>query len=390
MTNINNAIDFDLDFKAIESRRERIRKTWRYERIDHVPLGLYVIDNKEGFTRKEIETDKEKNLRFDLNSVKKSLELLPDDYIPFIKPEVGCATIPTILGSEVYFPQNIDNYSTVKESIVNKITELEKLDFPETVAEIKTRGLMPLNLEKIHYYRNVTSDAINFTGFDIGGVMCGSVDIMNSSLFYISLLTEKDRMLAYLEKLSNLYVAVQKILTGEIGGPDRMTNVDWDVSWYPEGRKGYVSDDPCANFSAEIFETFSKPFNERIYELFGYGGFHNCGPHPCVQAYIDYRGNRLKAVNCSLEYTYKELDSFISVFKESQTVLYFLFEEEFYNAKKALELYDELIGTGTKYNVICIPSYAIDSSLYSDDQIEQIYRGFLNSSTDYAGSLKLK
>ncbi len=55
-------------------------------------LGLYVIDNKEGFTRQEIEKEKEKNLGFHLNSVKKSLELLKDDYIPFIKPEVGCST----------------------------------------------------------------------------------------------------------------------------------------------------------------------------------------------------------------------------------------------------------------------------------------------------------
>jgi len=390
MAEIINKIDFEIDLNEINKRKNRIRKTWQYCRTDHIPLGLYVIDNKEKFTRKEIETEKEKNLRFVLNSIKKSLEIFPDDYIPFLKAEVGCTTVPTILGSEVYFPEKFDNYSTVKEPIVNRIEDLEKLDIPKEKKDIIRRGLMPLNLEKIHYYRDVTKGAIDFTGFDIGGVMCGSIDIMDSNLFYISLLTEKERMLAYLEKLSDLYVAVQLILTDEIGGTNRMMNIDWDVSWYPEGFKGYVSDDPCANFSIELFETFSKPFNKKIYDRFGYGGFHNCGPHPCASAYINYNGGKLKAINCSLQYTYKELDKFISAFENTETILYFLLEEEFFNARRALEIYREIIEKSLRYNIVCVPTYAIDSSIYSDSEIKQIYDEFLSLSREYSRSLKLK
>jgi hypothetical protein len=389
MANIYNSINFEIDPKKIGFRKERIRRIWRGLEVDHIPLGLYVLDNREKFSRKEIEKEKEKNLKFDLNSVRKSLELLPDDYIPFVKPEVGCATIPTILGSKVYFPEKLDSFSTVQEPIVNKIEELEKLDFPDSKEKIGKSGLMPLNIEKIHYYREIIKDRIDFTGFDIGGVMCGSVDIMDSSLFYISLLTEKERMLAYLEKLSDLYVIVQKMLTGAIGGPGRMTNVDWDVSWYPEGSKGYVSDDPCANFQVELFETFSKPFNRKIYEIFGYGGFHNCGPHPCATAYTNYGDGKVGAINCSLKCTYKEIDKFIQVFKDTGTILYFLFEEEYFDAKEGLKLYAELIEKCSNNNVVCIPSYAIDSSLYSDEQIREIYDSFLKLSVEYAYSLNL-
>ena len=100
---LENKVDFEINNEDIENRKDRIRDIWEYKRVDHVPLGIYIIDNKEEFSRQEIEKEKEKNLRFDLNSIKKSLELLKDDYIPFIKPEVGCSTVPTILGCEVEY-----------------------------------------------------------------------------------------------------------------------------------------------------------------------------------------------------------------------------------------------------------------------------------------------
>ncbi len=218
----------------------------------------------------------------------------------------------------------------------------------------------------------------------------GSVDIMDSNLFYVSLLSEKEKMLSFLERLSSLYISVQDILTKKIGDIDRMMNIDWDMSWYPEGHKGYVSDDPCANFGPEIFNVFSKPFNERMYDRFGYGGFHNCGPHPCASSYVDYDKDKIKAINCSLQYTHKDLENFMKVFKGREVILYFLFEEEFYNSKRALELYKELAEKGSSLNLVCIPSYPIDSSIYSDSEIEDIYREFLKVSIDYKNSLKLR
>ncbi|MCL4415595.1 MAG: hypothetical protein M1365_02670 [Actinobacteria bacterium] len=393
MIEVNNKIDFEINYIEIEKRKERIRKIWQYKQVDHIPIGIYIIDNKERFTRKERETEKKKNLRFDLNSIKKSLSLLSDDYIPFLKPEVGCTTVPTILGCKVSYTEQFENYSTVKEPIIHSIEDLERLDIPRDENEIIKKGLMPGNLEKIDYYKAVTKGSIDMTGIDIGGVLCGSVDLMDSNLFYMSLIFLLKGLLNYLEKLSNLYVKVQEILTGEIGDLNKMTNIDWDVSWYPEGHKGYLSDDPCANFGISTFETFSKPFNKKIYDRFGYGGFHNCGPHPCASAYIQYdekdAGKKVKAVNCSLQFTYKELDKYISTFSGSETILYFLFEEEFYDPKKAIELYRELTDKGIKYNVVCVPSYPLDASSHSDDDIRDIYKEFLKISKEYALSLNL-
>ncbi|MHB1345853.1 MAG: hypothetical protein ACYCXK_00010 [Candidatus Humimicrobiaceae bacterium] len=346
---IENKFDFDIDLIAIEKRKQRIRDIWQYKKVDHIPLGLYVIDNKEEFTRKEIEQEKEKNLRFDLNSVKKSIKLLSDDYIPFVKAEVGCATIPTILGAQVYYTSAFDNFSTVKEPLIKDINKLDDLYIPEDNEEISSKGLMPLNLGKVKYYREIVKDRINYAGFDIGGVLCGSIDIIDSGLFYMSLLTDKEKILKFLSRLSDLYIKVQNILIESYGGPDNMMNIDWEPSWYPEGRKGYLSDDPCANLNIPMFETFSKPFNKNMYDNFGYGGFHNCGPHPCAASYVSYEKEKLGAINCSLRCTYNELDKYIKEFKDKETVLYFLLEEEYYDAQKSIKLYEEIIEKGIEH-----------------------------------------
>ena len=52
---IENKIDFGIDISAIEKRKQRIRDIWQYKKVDHIPLELYVVDNREKFTRREIE-----------------------------------------------------------------------------------------------------------------------------------------------------------------------------------------------------------------------------------------------------------------------------------------------------------------------------------------------
>jgi hypothetical protein len=169
-----------------------------------------------------------------------------------------------------------------------------------------------------------------------------------------------------------------------------MTTVDFDWAWFPEGYKGYTSDDPCANFGADIFETFSKPFNKKIYDKFGYGGLHNCGPHPSIDAYIDYNGKKLKAINCAAKYTYGEIDKFFSALKGTETLIYFLYQEEFYNPREIIELHKNIVEKGIEYNLVCIASYYLSSDQYSDDEITDTFTQLIKINEEYADSMKLK
>ena len=70
--------------------------------------------------------------------MKKSWELIPDDYIPFLKPEVGCITVPTILGSKASYNEGFGKEATVVEPIITKIEDLEKIHIPLDENEIIT------------------------------------------------------------------------------------------------------------------------------------------------------------------------------------------------------------------------------------------------------------
>jgi len=70
------------------------------------------------------------------------------------------------------------------------------------------------------------------------------------------------------------------------GGEENITTTDFEDLWYPEGWKGHVSDDISAGFGPSIYAEFSAPYHARIFEEFGRGGLHNCGPNPCHAAYV--------------------------------------------------------------------------------------------------------
>ena len=59
--------------------------------------------------------------------------------------------------------------------------------------------------------------------------------------------------------------------------------------WFPEGRKGHVSDDISANISPAMYDRFSRPFHDLVFQRYGGGGLHNCGPNPCLAGYLSHQ-----------------------------------------------------------------------------------------------------
>ena len=105
------------------------------------------------------------------------------------------------------------------------------------------------------------------------------------------------------------------------GGIDHVTSTDFPYVWQPEGRKGHCSDDICAQFSPEFFNRFSKPYNNRIFERFGGGMMHNCGPNPCAGEYL-WHDPRIKAVDLAYDYSKNDLPAFKEAFT-GKGIIYF-------------------------------------------------------------------
>ncbi len=387
---INNTIDFDLDFAEIEKRKDRVRKIWNYEKVDHIPICLYVFDNKEDFWIYERQKEKEKNLRFDLNNVKKCLKLFRDDYIPYLNPETTMYTVPTILGAKPNYEEGFDNFTTIKDFLIKDVEDIDKIYFPTEKSEIVKMGLMPLNLERINYYKEVTKGAIEMTGFDIESAPVNAANTIETNLFYLSIAAREEKLLEYIRKIADLIIKVQSILISEFGGTDKMTNIDWDYAWYPEGSKANFSDDICSNVGSEAFNTYFKPFHKMICDALGYGGMHNCGPHPNADQYIDYGDNKVKALSISAEYTLDTMDDFLSKMKGGETIIYLLIEQALSDFKQAVDIYKKYIEKAVKQNLVIIPWYTIDAKIHSDSEIKDLYEEFYKVSCEYTRSLDLK
>ena len=90
----------------IERRKERVRRVWNYKRVDHLPIMLQVRSNPWGYTTREHFLDGDKQFQLEFEQVKLSLAMVPDDYIPSMRPDVGCIVIESSLGAEVVFGDN--------------------------------------------------------------------------------------------------------------------------------------------------------------------------------------------------------------------------------------------------------------------------------------------
>jgi hypothetical protein len=108
-----------------------------------------------------------------------------------------------------------------------------------------------------------------------------------------------------LDKIQSLFAATIRAGVDAAGGEAHITTTDFPDTWFPEGSKGHVSDDVCAAFGPRTYAEFSAPYHARIFQEFGCGGLHNCGPNPCHAAYV---AHPLSPRSIDLSDTYSHAD----------------------------------------------------------------------------------
>ncbi|MDO8684929.1 MAG: uroporphyrinogen decarboxylase family protein, partial [Armatimonadota bacterium] len=165
----------------IERRKENIRRVWDYKRVDHIPIMLQVLSNPWGYTVQEHFLDGDKQFQIELEQVKLSLELVPDDYIPAMRPDVGCVVIESALGAEVVFADDPNQTCTIKEPILERADDIYKLKTPNP----NTDGLVPEGLKRIKSFVERTDGQVYVSCLDMGGSMNVAFTLLGSIEFYM-------------------------------------------------------------------------------------------------------------------------------------------------------------------------------------------------------------
>ena len=118
-----------------------------------------------------------------------------------------------------------------------------------------------------------------------GGINVAA-DLLGVTETLLAIKTAPEALHRLLDNIQDLYARTIRAGIEAAGGEEFITTTDYPDIWFPEGCKGHASDDICANFGPATYAEFSAPYHARIFEEFGRGGLHNCGPNPCHAAYV--------------------------------------------------------------------------------------------------------
>ena len=365
-------LKFDIPEKLIEERKEIIRRVWKYQAVDHIPVQMWLEYNPYGYTVQDELKDGRKQLELRLYNIEKSLREIPDDYIPTLFINVGATAIDQAFGSQIHWSDNQDQFPGVLKPVIQS---------PEDIAGITKPGIddTPLLMEfltRFKYFLSETEGKIPLSGLDNNGIMGVAVDLLGAPALYTMLLDAEDELKHLLGLITDLIIEFTDRYIRLAGGFDNMSSTDFFFLWCPEGCKGHVSSDPCANYGPDLFNIYDKPFNSRVVKKYGGGLLHNCGPNPCAMEYLNH-DPPLKGVNLSYKYSKNDLEM-LKRHLGGKGVIYFLFDNE--TPEEALVEYTHVMETLAP-DVIAMPIVFIHDET---TDVPELYTRFRKISEAYA------
>jgi len=308
---------FRVDPAELERRRQLVRDAWDYRPVDHVPIHFVVTpDNRPAYTTREHFQDGEKQLELGLAVAKASWEMFPDgDYLPAIRPDVGCSCLATAFGATLHWGDDPNQTCGVNERIVQSVDDIDSLADPDPLRD----GDLPEGIRRARRFVEITEGQVCISALDMAGGLNVALDLVGDQL-YLMMYDQPAAVHRLLAKIQRLFLRAIQAHIDAVGGEEHFCTLDFPEYWFPEGFKGHASDDVCAMIRPEHFQEFSIPYVNMVYQRFGPGGLHNCGPNPCGHLY-NATTPPVRSVNLAYDYSKQDLPMLRDAFK-GRTVLY--------------------------------------------------------------------
>lgn len=349
--------------RELERRRERVRRAWAYRRVDHLPLG-FILEDTSRYSLRELCQDGRKQLEMNIRSIDRLLRLLPDDYLPAARLWPGYMTIATMFGLSVHWGEDPMQPPGVGEHPIRDLSQVYGLARPDP----RRDGLMPFILTWTREFARALPPEVCLAGPDLGGPLNTAKDLFETNLLFTAAYDDPRAFQAFLSLAAEVQASCYREVIAAAGGLDRLTCIDFDPLWAPEGRKGFVSDDVCAGLSPEHFDRFSRPFNNLIFREWPGGRLHNCGPHPAAGHYLDH-DPAINGLNCSFRYTRGELPRLREAFR-GRGIVELMFDNG-ETAEQILRGFEEALAALVP-EVVAIPVIWLNQG-WSDGDIRGLY-----------------
>lgn len=369
-------IKLEIDNKKVERQKQFRRELWDYKQVDHIPVFIWPTWSF-GYTLGEQLEDGDVQFEVNVKTIEKCLKLLPDDYIPWARVTCGYMTIATMFGLDVYWSNDPEQPPGADGHLISDLKQVYSLEQPGMDA-----GLMPENIHRLrHHAKNLPPD-VYITGIDSGGPLNTLKDLLDTNLLYTSFYDDPEAMHHLLALVTNTHLELYHTVVAAVGGIERMTSIDFAPSWAPEKYKAFFSDDICATISPDMFKEFGLPYNNKLLAPWGPGLMHNCGPNPCMSAYLNHEP-KLKGLNLAYKYSCADFPALREIFA-GWGIFDVLYDNEL-TPEKMLAAFRYSMETLAP-DVVSIPHVFVDDT-WHDDDVTALYWDMRKIADEYAANM---
>jgi uroporphyrinogen-III decarboxylase len=300
-----------------ERRKDMARRLWAGQPLERIPLLVH-SSHPAPYPMRELTQDADKQLEAALAAALATWELVPStDALPGMRPDVGCSCLASAYGSEYYWGDSLDQTPGVKEKIITDLeVEVDALPHPDPY----TDGWLPEGLRRIRMFAEAGEGFIPVSLLDAAGGINVAADLLGVTETLLAIKTAPGALHRLLDNIQDLFLRTIRAGIEAAGGEEFITTTDYPDIWFPEGWKGHASDDICANFGPATYAEFSAPYHARVFEEFGRGGLHNCGPNPCHAAYVEHVWSP-RSLDLSDTYSHRDLPKMKSSLKRKAFIL---------------------------------------------------------------------
>lgn len=362
-------IGFDRD--EIERRKQLTRDLWAGKPLDHVPVYISVENPCPRYSIRQQLCDADKQWAESLAVLGLTWKHVPQsDLVPAVRPDVGCSPLATAFGAELYWGQDENQTCGVKTPPLGNVEEAYALEVPAADA-----GQLGEGTRRVGRFAEAGQGLVSVSLLDMAGGLNVAMDLLGGQRLYTAMYENPEALECLLGKIQQLFLAAIAAQIEAAGGQDRITNTDFPEYWFPEGRKGHVSDDISANISPACYGRFSRPFHDLVFQRYGGGGLHNCGPNPCLEGYLSHDPPP-RAIDLSYQYSKVDFPRIKRLLKKRAFVYLGNFPLD---PAEAIEAYRQIMEHMTP-DVIIVPHLSVP--LKSDPPA--VYRRMRTIAEEYA------
>ena len=270
-----------VDRDRIAEARDRSTKYYHKQKVDRLPFRYFSgTPDCPNYSYGDIIRDTDKMIEQKIAQINAQTESYPDtDYLPYLTPVyLGEGMVPSMFGAEQYVVENTPPFTNGR--VMKNICDLDKL--PRRINP-ETDGWGPKLKEMCEKFLDAVQGEIPVLVSDHQSPYGVATKICDNEELILAMYDEPEMVREFFDIVTTGIEDTIDAMEKWCGTGCLAKNEAVPV---PGGQNGLVLwDDYISVITPSLHTEFCMPYNIRLFEKYGFGHLHTCGPY--FAGYID-------------------------------------------------------------------------------------------------------